>query len=263
MKNVLLSLTVLAMFGFTSCNQKKKEVKTTTETSKKEIAQETKVSSKGYELMKTNCFVCHMEKPDPSKQGQMLAPPMMRVQEHYKPSYPNKDEFITAIKTWVSNPSEDKVMMPGAVRKFNLMPKLAVADADLQLIAETLYAIDFGNMPKMMNEGNQKLTLNDGKKWQLNDTSKKVIAIINKQLTEFKSDDVTAYNQLGKDVFSNAKKILLDKSYDSNTFGQIQNFFHNIEGNMHNMISAKTVADAQKEQKILTKKFTKFNQFFE
>jgi len=259
MKKSILSLLVLSIFIFVSCS-KKKEATQNLAVVKKEAKQ---VSNKGYELMKTNCFVCHMEKPDPSKRGQMIAPPMLRVQEHYKPSYPKKDEFVKAIKTWVNNPSEDKVMMPGAVRKFNLMPKLAVADADLQLIAETLYSIDFGNMPKMHQQGNTKLTLNNGKKWQLNDNSKQVITQINKQLNDFKSDDLTAYNQLGKDVFSNAKKILLDKTYDENTFKQIQVFFHNIEGNMHNLIAAKTIDAAKEEQNILTKKFKKFNNFFE
>jgi len=267
MKKSILSILVVAVFTIISCNSKKEEVLVQTTQEKLEHIMETKkevkINSKGYELMKTNCFVCHMEKPDPSKKGQMIAPPMLRVQEHYKPSYPKKEDFVTAIKTWVNNPNEDKVMMPGAVRKFNLMPKLAVTDADLQLIAETLYTIDFGNMPKMHKKEDNKLSLNDGKKWQLNDNSKKLVTSINKQLNNFKSDDVTAYNQLGKEVFDNAKTVLLDKSYDENTFNQIQKFFHNIEENMHNMIAAKSIDDAKKEQQILVNKFKKFNEFFE
>jgi len=262
MKKTIL-ISALALTAFISCDTKKEkktvEYTKTTET----VAITPKISEKGYALLKQNCFVCHMEKPDPSKRGQMIAPPMLRVQEHYKPSYPKKEEFVKAIKTWVNNPTEDKVMMPGAVRKFNLMPKLAVADADLQLIAETLYNIDFGNMPKMHQKGETKLSLNDGEKWQLNATSKKVITSINKELVDFKSDDIKAYNQLGKTIFNDAKKILLDKSYNEKTFAQIQNFFHNIEGNMHNLIAAKTIETGKQEQDILIKKFKKFNQFFE
>jgi hypothetical protein len=193
----------------------------------------------------------------------MIAPPMLRIQEHYKPNYPNKAEFVTAIKTWVNNPSEDKVMMPGAVRKFNLMPKITITDADLQLIAETLYTIDFGNMPKMHKQEENKLALNKGKKWQLNDRSKKTVATIKKQLSDFKATDLTAYNQLGKAIFANAKTILLDKSYDKETFDQLQKFFHNVEGNMHSLIAAKSLDTAKKEQQILTKKFNKFDNFFE
>jgi len=262
MKKIII-ISALALTAFISCNTKKEKKVTENTQTTETVVKTPKVSEKGYALMKQNCFVCHMEKPDPSKRGQMIAPPMLRVQEHYKPSYPNKEEFVQAIKTWVNNPTEDKVMMPGAVRKFNLMPKLAVADADLQLIAETLYSINFGNMPKMHQKGETKLSLNDGKKWQLNATSKKVIAGINKELVGFKSDDIKAYNQLGKTIFNDAKKILLDKSYNEKTFAQIQNFFHNIEGNMHNLIAAKTIETAKQEQEILIKKFKKFNQFFE
>jgi hypothetical protein len=263
MKRLIITLAAIALV-FTSCNETKKTTKLVESTPKKEATQVATVTNdKGYALMKQNCFVCHMEKPDPSKRGQMIAPPMLRVQEHYKPSYPNKAEFVTAIKTWVSNPSEDKVMMPGAVRKFNLMPKITIADVDLQLIAETLYTIDFGNMPKMHKQGENKLALNNGQKWQLNDHSKKTITTIKKQLSTFKATDLVAYNQLGKTIFTHAKTILLDKSYDKETFSQLQKFFHNVEGNMHNLIAAKSIDTAKKEQDILTKKFNKFADFFE
>jgi hypothetical protein len=263
MKKSIFSLFVVIIFTFVSCSKKKETTQNSTIVKEDTIKETNVFSSKGYKLMKTNCFVCHMEKPEPSKREQMIAPPMLRVQEHYKPNYPNKDEFVTAIKAWVKNPTEDKVMMPGAVRKFNLMPKLALPDADLNLIAETLYDIDFGNMPKMNQKEPAKLILNDGKKWKLNDNSKKIIASINKQLKTFKSDNLTDYRQLGKAVFSNAKKIILDKSYDEKTFQQIQNFFHNIEDDMHNLIAAKTIEIAKNEQKILIKKFKKLNSFFE
>ena len=258
MKKITIILVVVALV-FASCKETK-ETKTVAENTAKVATVNNK---KGYALMKQNCFVCHMEKPAPSKRGQMIAPPMIRVQEHYKPNYPEKGAFVVAIKTWVNNPTEDKVMMPGAVRKFNLMPKQNIVDADLQLIAETLYSIDFGNMPKMHKKEDSKLTLNNGKKWQLNDTSKKTVTAIKKQLNNFKSDDLAAYNQLGKDVFANAKTILLDKSYDNETFNQIQKFFHNVEGNMHNLIATKSIDIAKKEQQILTKKFNKFDNFFE
>jgi len=245
-KTTILLVTIISLVLLNCSNKKKEEAKRNQ--AYKSVTEESKINPKGYELMKTNCFVCHMEKPDPSKRGQMIAPPMLRVQEHYKPSYPNKEEFVQAVIAWVKNPSEDKVMMPGAVRKFNLMPKIVVKDEDLKLITETLYEIDFGNMPKM-NMGNQgKLELNNGKKWQLNN---------------FKSNNLAAYNQLGKDVFSNAKKILLDKTYDDKTFAQIQKFFHNIEGNMHELIAAKSIDQAENEKEQLTKKMNQFNNYFQ
>ncbi len=261
MKKLTYLIISIFLISLTSCEKKTTDK---AQTSDMAVQTTTKVTSStilGYDLMKQNCFVCHMEKPDPSKKGQMIAPPMLRVQEHYKPSFPKKEEFVNAVIAWVKNPTEDNVMMPGAVRKFNLMPKIEIKDADLKLIAETLYEIDLGNMPKMNAQKTKKLTLNNGEKWVLNEKSKETIKSIQEKLSK-NYTDVKSLNQLGKDVFSEAKNILLDKSYNEKTFSQIQLFFHNIEGDMHNLIAAKTIEEGKKEQQILVDKFKKFNTYF-
>jgi hypothetical protein len=255
----LFYISTISLLSFTSCTKENKV------DIKKDIAVVTNQSvydSKGYELMKNNCFVCHFPKPDPSKRNQMIAPPMQKVQEHYKPAYPNKEEFVKAIKTWVANPSEDKVQMPGVVRKFNLMPKLVVADEDIKLIAETLYEIDFGISPKMHNQ-NQELQLNNGKKWKLNKTAINKATTIIKKLNEFKSNDVNTYQNFGKEIFDTAKTILLDKNLSAKPLEQLQVFFHNIEGNMHNLMKVKTIDEGKEQQEILKKKFNAFLEYFE
>ena len=258
MKN-LIAITIVGILLFSSCAKDKKvSLKTNAEKSKTQV----KNDSKGYELMKNNCFVCHFPKPDPSKHDQMIAPPMLKVQEHYKPNYPKKDEFITAIKTWVNNPTKDKVLMPGAVRKFNLMPKLAVSEADLQLIAETLYDYDFGTSPIKMNK-NEQLQLNNGKKWKLNAAAKNNTIALHKKLNAFTSKDLKAYQNFGSEVFDTAKNILLDKSIPEKTIAQLQVFFHNVEGNMHELIKAPSIEKSQEQQQILKKKFDNFFNFFE
>ena len=220
-------------------------------------------TSKGYELMQQKCFICHFEKPDPSKKDAMLAPPMLRVQEHYKPSYPEKDEFINAIVSWVKNPSESETLMPGAIRKFNLMPVLPYEDADLKLIAEVIYNIDFGEMPRRGRGKNIGLQLNNGEKWRLSVESISQIDLISLQLDEFQSDSIAAYNQLGREVFDNAKMILLDDAYSDELFNQLHNFFSGIEGNMHLLIASNSLEEARKQQDLLKIKFEKFNNFFE
>jgi len=222
-------------------------------------------NSEGYIQMKQKCFICHFEKPDPSKRDSMLAPPMLRVQEHYKPSYSDKEEFIQAVITWVNEPSEANTLMPGAIRKFNLMPKLPYDEADLRLIAATLYDIDFGEMPKMMmgKHNNNGVQLNDGKKWKLNDNSIEQIDLVIMQLDDFQSNDVAAYNQLGRDVFDSAKMILLDESYSEELFDQLHNFFNGIEGNIHLLIAANSLKEARKQQNILKNKFATFSTYFD
>lgn len=126
--------------------------------------------SEGYQLMKQKCFICHLETPDPAKKDQMLAPPMVRVQQHYKPAFPAKDDFIDAVMAYVKNPSEENTLMPGAVKRFKVMPKLTYEDKELQLIAGALYKTDFNSSPNMNSSMQQaKMQLDNGKKWKLNE----------------------------------------------------------------------------------------------
>ena len=265
-KSLSVILIALSLFSCNSGKNENEKETTLKETPKAEISQKEATgpyNTKGYALMKQKCFICHIEKPDPSKKDKMIAPPLARVQEHYKPSYPSKEEFVKAVTAWVKNPSESKTLMPGSVRKFKLMPKLPYEDADLKLIAETLYDIDFGKMPNMRMEMNNSLQLNNGKKWKLSQNTMAQINSISHQLEEFESDDLVSYQQLGRKIFDNAKTILLDKSYSGILFDQLHNFFNDIEENMHLLIASQSIDDAKKQLNILKKKFTKFHNYFE
>ena len=145
----IISIIIITLL-FTSCNTEKKDLKTETIVEK---TTQNITETEGSKLMKKNCFICHFPKPDPSKRNQMIAPPMLRVQEHYMPLYPKKEDFVKAIVAWVENPTKDKVEMPGAVRKWDLMPKLNYNNKEVALIAEALYDMDFGSSPKMHGKG--------------------------------------------------------------------------------------------------------------
>lgn len=264
LKNSLFILFIALFFIACSDTEKEGEQK---EESAVEISKDNtdvaEVNAEGFELMRQKCFICHFEKPDPSKKDIMIAPPMLRVQEHYKPAYQSKGEFVEAIKTWVNNPSESETLMPGAVRKFKLMPKLPFEEADLELIAAALYDIDFGEMPKMRMGKREGLKLNKGEKWNVSQAAMEQIATITEQLESFESDDITLYNQLGRDVFDNAKVLLLDDSYNDEMFDQLHTFFNGIEGNMHLLIAALDIEDAKEQQEALRLKFNTFSTYFE
>ncbi len=265
----IFSVLFISLIAFTvllNCtSNNKNELKNTTP--EKEIKQKTisaSVSTKGYNLMKQKCFICHFPKPDPSKSNKMIAPPMMRVQQHYKPSFPEKKEFINAILTWVKNPNEKGTLMPGAVRKFKVMPHLGYKDEEIKLIAEALFETDFGNVPKMgMMMEHGTLKLNNNKKWKLHKNTISVISSLTTKLENFNSNNIKDYNKLGKEVFDNAKTILLDKSYSEKIFQQLHIFFNNIEENIHLLISAKNINEARKQHLILTHKFINFQNYFE
>jgi len=263
MKTRLL-LVLLLVVNFISCKTDKEgkneenQNSITEKTAEKDTAQFT---SKGYELMTQKCFICHFEKPDPSRRSQMLAPPFLRVQEHYKPTYPKKEEFVTAVMAIVNNPSEKNTLMPGAIRKFNLMPKLVYDQEELRLIAGELYDIDFGSAPKMRMK--QGLQLDKGKKWKLTDKSMEQINSIVKNLDNFKATEISAFNQLGKDVFNEAKLIMLDDSYEGELWNQVHNFFASIENNMHILMATQSLDVANNELTILKVKFGEFYNYFE
>ena len=227
-------------------------------------------SSEGYTLMQQKCFICHLEKPDPEKMGSMIAPPMARIQEHYKPTYKNKDDFIKAVTAWVSNPSEEKAMMPGAVKNFNLMPHLSYPADEVKLIAAALYEMDFGDLPEHGRGMNRRMagimqgpSLNNGKKWEIHGDTGKLIEEVSEKLSSFKSDKLDDYHQLGAEIFKRAKAIILDNSYSPEVSDQLQAFFHTVEGNLHFLISASNLDDARKRQENLKNTFRGFFDYFE
>ena len=153
--------------------------------------------------------------------------------------------------------------MPGAVRKWGLMSKLGYEKKEVKLIAEVLFDMDFGTSPKMHNKKNNKLQLNDGKKWKLDAKTIKTITRTITELNSFQSDKVSDYNEFGKQLFKNVKSVLLDKSISGEKLKQLQVFFHNIEENMHKMMKVTTIEEGQNQQAILKKKFSQFLNFFE
>ncbi len=265
-------LIVTLLIGLISCNtSQKNEGFSKSENSvagnpslNEDIEKNVLSDSKGYQLMTQKCYLCHFEKPDASKKDLMLAPPMLRVQEHYKPTYPNKTEFINAIVAIVKNPSLEQTLMPGAVKKFKLMPKLIYDDAELRLIAEAIYDYDFGSAPKMNREMNGgTLELDNGKKWVLKKESMEQISAVVTKLNTYESSNIADYNQLGKDIFNDAKKIMLEDSYTGELFNQIHNFFFSIENNMHTLIATKSINEAELQVTELKTKFKEFHNYFE
>lgn len=124
-KLLILPLLSLTLF---SCEDTSKEVEATQETANLD----------GKELMENNCYSCH------NTQGtdNMLAPPMQRVKDHYWDEETSKDEFVSAIVEWCENPTEEKSMMPGARRKFGLMPKQKFDSKEVEAIASYLFDND-------------------------------------------------------------------------------------------------------------------------
>ncbi len=223
-------------------------------------------NSEGYTLMSQKCYICHFPKPDPAKMNQMIAPPMLRIQEHYKPVYTNKEDFIAAMIDFVNQPSEEKALMPGAIKKFQLMPKLIYDEKELYLIAETLFDIDFGTAPKIRMKMMQfnGIQLNNGEKWKLKPESIQEMETVIKKVNYFEADNnIAAYNQLGREVFNAAKKLMLEDAYTGEKFNQIHTFVYGIENNMFSLMATPSLEEAKKQLSELKIKLKDFSTYFE
>lgn len=93
----------------------------------------------GKDRFKAVCMACHKLDMGP----QMVAPPIFGVRDHYLRVHPGKAEFVQAVVDWVQSPDNSKSLMPGAVRRFNLMPPLPLPEEELQAIASFLYEAKF------------------------------------------------------------------------------------------------------------------------
>ena len=262
MKSKLFLVLLLSVL-IISCKSDKKETYKATKSIETEKVADSSVSKKelsGFNLMEQNCYTCHFEKPDPSKIDKMLAPTMSKVQQHYLTVYPLKEEFVAAVISYINNPSKENTLMPVSVRKFNLRPKEVYNEIELKKIVEALYDKDFGTSPK--TNMNASLQLNDGKKWKLQAKSIQQIRSIQYKLSSFKSDDLAAYNQLGKDIFNEVKVIVLDDSYSGDIWDEIHTFFNGIEENMYTLISTNSLGEAKNQMMVLKFKFLEFRKFF-
>lgn len=105
------------------------------------VADLTKLNHPGAKVYQSACMSCHALA---AKEEGSVAPPLFGVKDHVIKAYPERAAFIQRVVTWVKAPNPNDVLMPGAVKKFGLMPAQAqLSDADLQAVAEFIYDTDF------------------------------------------------------------------------------------------------------------------------
>jgi|MEHZ01.4.fsa_nt_MEHZ011181899.1_27 mono/diheme cytochrome c family protein len=98
----------------------------------------------GEQIFQTICSACHGAAGG-MDMTQRLAPPMIAVRMHYIDIYPDQGSFVTAVADWVEHQEEDRSLMPGAIRQFNLMPPLAIEREQAEKVAAYIYAGDIQN----------------------------------------------------------------------------------------------------------------------
>ncbi len=128
MKKITLLLAVFVLF---SCNKKiENKISVVQNLDTVEILE-------GKKLMEIHCYSCHSVTA-PENEGR-IAPPMIAIKAHYIDNQTTKDEFVAAIQSFTENPTEDKVHLKGAFRRFGLMPKQVFSAGSVQKIANYMY----------------------------------------------------------------------------------------------------------------------------
>jgi hypothetical protein len=94
-------------------------------------------SDLGSLLFHGNCTTCHFETKAVS------APSIMQVKEKYLAAFPNKEDFVEFMSTWVNNPKEETSIMLEAVKKYKLMPLLHYDMESLKEISAYIYETNF------------------------------------------------------------------------------------------------------------------------
>lgn len=92
--------------------------------------------AEGFVLLEQNCFSCHS--PNAAADSR-VAPPMEAIKRHYIASNTSQAQFTADVAQFLKNPSAELSKMPGAVEKFNLMPKMDFNDDQINKIAAYIY----------------------------------------------------------------------------------------------------------------------------
>ncbi|MGB5498181.1 MAG: DUF3365 domain-containing protein [Maribacter sp.] len=109
-------------------------------------------SHPGKKIMETECYICHTPI---TSEASMIAPPMIAIKKHYINEETTKEQFQYDLVSWINNPSEEKSKMPGALKKFGIMPLQPFPEDKIKLIAEYIYDYEIDE-PDWFEEHYQK-----------------------------------------------------------------------------------------------------------
>lgn len=133
------TIYILLFASLFSCSKKPDNAnKKLSEKDKTELQKTEILSQKeGYDMLKTNCFICH--NPKATSHDNMLAPPLAGIKNKYKQSYEDEELFIAQMSEFVFEPSEENAMMSGPVKRFGLMPKTNLTKVEVEQLVKFIY----------------------------------------------------------------------------------------------------------------------------
>lgn len=90
------------------------------------------VNGGGADLFQHNCSVCHSMKPPPK-----TAPPVLGIALHYREAFADRQKAVEHMVRFMQKPdASHSKLEPAAVKRFGLMPAMAMSPDDLKLVSE-------------------------------------------------------------------------------------------------------------------------------
>jgi len=93
-------------------------------------------ADEGKQLYEQYCAVCHRADIAPQNR---VAPALFMVRRHYIGSYPDELSFINAVADWVETRDPSTSLMPGAVRRYGIMPEIVIEREKVEKIAAFIF----------------------------------------------------------------------------------------------------------------------------
>ncbi len=90
----------------------------------------------GKALIEQYCYACHSPS---APHDERLGPPMIAIKKHYISEDSSKESFTNDMISWLEDPSEERSKMPGAVRRFGVMPKQKFPEDVIRKIADYMF----------------------------------------------------------------------------------------------------------------------------
>ena len=101
------------------------------------------LQDEGLLLLEKHCYTCH--NPKSKSHDEIIAPPLWGMKKHYIEAFPEKADFEKAMMGFVQNPTEEKALMKGPIKRFGLMPKPLLSIQELEKIVDYIYSNELEN----------------------------------------------------------------------------------------------------------------------
>ena len=131
-----LAFLTIFLMTLAGCKDAKKTEYKPVETTSKEGTGDKATTHPGKKKIERECYLCHSPT---ASEASMLAPPMVAVKKHYLYATTTKKQFIEAMVDWINDPKIEKSKMPGALKRFGIMPYQPYPEETIVQIAEYMY----------------------------------------------------------------------------------------------------------------------------